>query len=769
MNGRKNTRIKIAGVILLVWCMLSFPVCGQAFQLSDLWKSEETETVPAEETPALKMYSLQSSVTDTLEITPKRLTCSSGAYESAYLLYDKDQNSFNQNENLEWLTLDAGEKKAVVKVRYLAYANDDLSSSALGTRFLVSNNNREFMEIGVINGNENGEITEGWHEIVCSGFGEYRYLRIELPSGANLAEVEWITDDGVRLIENEKGVQFHLTAFDAARAFEGTVVFAAYNAEGVMKRAASQKYTFSPDMETKIDYILPDYQPESGDWYRIEVFDENGTCALEQPLQYRYTKASKAFTVASVFDDDMLLQADAPVEVWGTAPIGSKVVVTLQNVTTGMKYTGEQTITDDTGYSVELGSFPAGGTYALTVKNGEDEIVFYDITFGDLWLFAGQSNMDYFMLTGEDTKAYLDSEEGQQRMDNGRVRLLNLWNKGIEGAPADVESLPVSSWEPAWQMMRTDTVSYCSAISAFFSTAIQERYNVPVGVLNVAVGDTEINRWLPEGQYGSYTGTDGSLYRNRIQPLSKLKIKGILYYQGEADEYRTHLTTEEYKDALVGLIDHYRSIWGEDLPFYWAQLTRYKSDESAIREAQRQALYAVKNKDNIGMISLIDQFGAYESGKGNCRTDIHPDGKQTVAERFLRFAMRDVYGEDDIAVQGPMYQSMTVEGNKIRLHFTCTGDLSLLAPEQYADREGMEYIERENMDTNKPQEFSVAGSDGVYYPAEAELDGQDVLVWSDAVESPKNVRYAWGAYPEMPNLTDESGLPAAVFTTEGER
>ena len=766
-KGRRA--VKIGFVSLCIVCLICLPISGLAFEIPGFGNGKEAAVPQDDKSASLKMYSVQRSVTEKLQITPQNLTCDKGAFESAFLLYDKDENSFNRNENLTWMTLDAGEKQALIKIRYLVYANEALATSALGTKFLVSNNNRDFTDIATIEGNENGEITEGWHEIQLSGFGEYRYFKIELPAGANLAEVEWISDEGVRLLENEKGVHFQLTAFDAAWQIEGTVVFAAYNAENVMKCAAVKTFSFSPQGNTEVAYDLTAYQPEAGDWYRVEVFDENGNCALAQPLNYRYTKASPVFAVANVFGNDMLLQADAPVEVWGSAPIGSTVTVTLQNVTTGKKYTGEQKVNDVQGYCIDLGSFPAGGIYAMTVENGAEEIEFKDITFGDLWLFAGQSNMDYFMLTGEDTKAFLESGEGKKRMDNGKIRLLNLWNKGIEGAPAAVDGLPISSWEPAWQMMRTDTVSYCSAVSAFFSTAIQERYNVPVGVLNVAVGDTEINRWLPRGRYGIFEGTDGSLYHNRIAPLSKLKIKGILYYQGEADEYRTHLTTEAYRDAFVGLINHYRSIWGKELPFYWAQLTRYKADESSIREAQRQALEKVEIPRNTGMISLIDQFGAFESGKGNCRTDIHPDGKQTVAERFLRFAMRDVYGEKDLVVQGPLYQSMTIEGNKIRLHFVCNGNLGVLPPEQYADSEGMEYIKREKKDIKKPQEFSVAGSDGVFYPAEAELDGSDVLVWSDRVKKPVNARYAWGAYPEMPNLTDESGLPAAVFTTEFDR
>lgn len=211
--------------------------------------------------------------------------------------------------------------------------------------------------------------------------------------------------------------------------------------------------------------------------------------------------------------------------------------------------------------------------------------------FGDVWLCVGQSNMDYYMLGGKDTEEYLDSEQGRREVNNPNIRLLNLWNKGVGGAGAAVNQLPLGSQETVWAPMDRDAANYCSAVGYYFAQGVQQEYNVPVGLLSVAVGDTEINRWIPWGDtYGSFTSTDGGLYFNRVAPFEKLQIRGILMYQGEADQYRTHLTAGEYRDAMAGLVDHYRDIWGAEIPFYWAQLTRYNRDESQVREGQRLAL-----------------------------------------------------------------------------------------------------------------------------------------------------------------------------------
>ncbi|MEG2670054.1 MAG: sialate O-acetylesterase, partial [Oscillospiraceae bacterium] len=401
------------------------------------------------------------------------------------------------------------------------------------------------------------------------------------------------------------------------------------------------------------------------------------------------------------------------------------------------------------------------------VSADNKELVFKNITFGDVWMCFGQSNMEYYMIMGEDTKADVSTRKGIASADNPQIRVLNLWNKGIMGANSAVDNLPLNKGETVWAEMDADHANYCSAIGYYFSQSINKKHDTPVGLLNLAVGDTEIGRWIPKDfKKNDFVSQDGDLYNNRIFPFGKLNIKGIIMYQGEADEYRTHLTAELYSDAMSAVVDKYRQIWGEDLPFYWTQITRYKSDESLVREGQRLALEKVANPKNIGMVCLLDQFGKFEGGAGNAREDIHPMGKKEVAERFLRFAERDIYSNELSAPSGPEYLSMEVVGNTVELKFKYTEALKIMPKEQYSDKQTQEYIKNNNVNTNELHEFWIAGEDDVYVPAKAVIDGGKVIVWSDEIDNPHNVRYAWGGYPQMPNLTDGSGLPTSTFSTK---
>lgn len=221
-----------------------------------------------------------------------------------------------------------------------------------------------------------------------------------------------------------------LQAYDAPEELEARLVTAVYNCNGVLKGFYPAAQSFAPNTQTQVDIQLPGIVHELGDSYRVAVWEADGTPALEQPLQYRYSGAASDFYVPNVFSDHMLLQADKPLRVWGKAPAMSLVEVTLEN-TRGGQVVRETRVEKDSDWEVDMGSFSAGGQYTLTVRAGTEKRVFEDIVFGDVWLCVGQSNMDYYMLGGKDTEEYLDSEQGRREVNNPNIRLLNLWNKGV--------------------------------------------------------------------------------------------------------------------------------------------------------------------------------------------------------------------------------------------------------------------------------------------------------------------------------------------------
>jgi sialate O-acetylesterase len=750
---------------LLAWLLPFVLLCTLLVQpahaFSWPWEKEESAPVAEETVHDLKLYTRLEPVGGRLK---------GAAHPLAKNLYDGDESTLFTHSAVQEVTLDLGRLHMLGGVQFLPCEGEKETDidRCIGTAFFVSRDNRNFQKAAVAEPIDNLSYTPEWKELMFGGAGQFRYVKIVIPAGARISEVKWLAYPDWTYTGRVGKQQWNLRlcAYEAQRPIEGRIIAAAFNPQGVMKAMTVVEKTFLPDEDCMVDLHLAIGQRQIGDSYRVMAWDKNGTSLLARDLQFFDTDATPSFSMSNLFSDAMMFQADKPLTVWGTAPAQSRVAVALT------KHQGEswieETVADASGeWEAEMGSFPAGGSYSMTVQCGGETKAFEDITFGDIWLCMGQSNMDYHLLGGEDTVSYLKSRQGKKETNNPNIRLVNLWTKGTGGAGSAVSNLPIGYVHPAWSVMNHEAASYCSAIGYFFAQQIQKEYEIPVGILNVAVGDTEINRWLPYGeQFGSFSGSDGGLYYNRILPLAKLQIRGILMYQGEADEYRTHLSTEEYRDALSGLVDLYRGIWGEDLPFYWTQLTRYKSDESLIRQGQRLALSQISNPKNAGVVSLMDIYGEYKSGAGNCREDIHPHQKKEVADRFLRYAKRDVYGETEIAAVGPTYQSMRRVGNALKLSFACNGGLAVLPPERYADAKGMQWILDNKMDSTKPQEFEIAGVDGIFYRAEAEIQGNCVILKSEQVLHPVRARYAWGTYPEMPNLTDASGLAALAFCTD---
>ncbi|MDR2682501.1 MAG: sialate O-acetylesterase [Dysgonamonadaceae bacterium] len=227
------------------------------------------------------------------------------------------------------------------------------------------------------------------------------------------------------------------------------------------------------------------------------------------------------------------------------------------------------------------------------------------------------------------------------------------------------------------------------------------------------------------------------LYNAMIAPLKNFAFKGVLWYQGESNTGRA----SEYYDLMSSLIGDWRKLWGDPLPFFSVQLAGFmepallqpNSGWAELREVQRKLSQTIPN---TGMAVAID------IGEWN---DIHPLNKKDVGIRLALQARKRVYGEN-IVSDGPVYQSKTIEGNRIILSF----------------KEGTDDL----LPVDALTGFAIAGSDGIYRLAQAKIDGKKVIVWNDAIAQPLRVRYAWANNPEGANLRNTAGLPASPFQTE---
>jgi sialate O-acetylesterase len=255
-------------------------------------------------------------------------------------------------------------------------------------------------------------------------------------------------------------------------------------------------------------------------------------------------------------------------------------------------------------------------------------------------------------------------------------------------------------------------------------------------------------------------GTASHLFNGMINPILPYAISGVIWYQGESNAGRAY----QYRTAFPLLITDWRRAWGQgDFPFYFCQLANYQpkkdtpgeSSWAELREAQSLALSLPKT----GQAVLID-IG--EAG------DIHPRNKKDVGERLARIALANDYGRD-IPFSGPVYDGMKIEGNKVRISFKHTEGGLVAKPvpptHDVMTRENKTAPTVRNSPNSELEGFAICGEDRQWVWADARIDGDTVVVWSDKVAAPVAVRYGWAENPTV-NLYNGAGLPASPFRTD---
>lgn len=255
----------------------------------------------------------------------------------------------------------------------------------------------------------------------------------------------------------------------------------------------------------------------------------------------------------------------------------------------------------------------------------------------------------------------------------------------------------------------------------------------------------------------------GSIYNAMIHPLLPYAFRGVIWYQGEANTNNMAMA-HEYRELFPLMIKSWRQEWGmEEMPFYFCQLANYLDKQNTPAESKWATLRESQLKTlalpNTGMAVLID---AGES------KDIHPQRKDIAGDRLAKIALAKTYGKD-IPFSGPIYESMTVEGEKARLKFRHIegGLIAKDLPSTY-DVVGKSKTTAplvRNSPESELEGFAICGADKQWVWADARIDGDSVLVWSDKVPQPVAVRYAWADNPTC-NLYNHAGLPASPFSTE---
>jgi sialate O-acetylesterase len=503
-----------------------------------------------------------------------------------------------------------------------------------------------------------------------------------------------------------------------------------------------------------------------------------------------YKEAS--MQIAPIFSDNIVLQRDRDIPIWGSGTDGETVHVTFRNVS-------RETVVENGVWQCFLPLQEAGAEGILTVSSKKTSVSFKNVIVGDVWFAGGQSNMELVL------KDCLNGLDEVEASTNSNIRFY----KPIKQAFVD-DHLIETEKTNGWRDCRPETAADLSAAAYFFATWVNNRMRVPIGIIDCSWGGTSISCWMseeqlrkstagqryiadyavlvggksdedyerdmaayfaawrawdervqarrkiepdvtwevlnvecgecpwpqPAGRKSPYRPTN--LYHSMIRRVAPFALKGFLYYQGEEDAV---LRYDDYAEMMYYLIDQWRTDWYDDeLPFLFVQLPMYasKGDVDAgltdkgwavLREQQFKVSKIIAN---TGMAVVIDR-GEFDN--------IHPLDKQTVGFRLSLQALKKVYHKD-VYADGPVFRKARNEGDVIRVFF----DNASAGLKAIGDLNG----------------FEIAGGDHVYHKAKAVIEGDTIVASCVDTPHPVYVRYAWIKFGPTP-LFGKNGLPAMPF------
>lgn len=488
-------------------------------------------------------------------------------------------------------------------------------------------------------------------------------------------------------------------------------------------------------------------------------------------------------SLAPLFQDGAVLQRDMPVPVWGRANPGSKVTVGFA----GQK----ETTTADSGgaWMISLRPMTASreGREMTVSATDQANAIIKEIWVGEIWLASGQSNMQWSVAQAR--------KEDQDEAAAGPVPGLRLFQVPRTLSPVRQESV-----DAKWSDATPESARSFSAVGYFFGKILAKELNVPIGIIHSSWGGSRIEpwwaeeglegiselgelrkrrlerspgfqpfdtafagyldateRWLestrkamklglvrPEAPkapemlklgHNQETGT----YQAMIHPLVPYALRGMLWYQGESNNGEGMQYTAKMRALIAGWRKQFRVA---EAPFLFVQLAPYQYGANLADHALPEiwaAQQAALTIPHTGM-AVTNDIGA--------PANIHPGNKSEVARRLSLWALADTYGRKDLVKSGPLFTDAVFRDGRVQVKFDHTGS-------------GLK-----TRDGKTPSHFEIAGDDGNFRPAVAEIsaDGTSLSLLSQEVPDPKQARFAWSQVAE-PNLMNAEGLPAGAFHT----
>ena len=462
-----------------------------------------------------------------------------------------------------------------------------------------------------------------------------------------------------------------------------------------------------------------------------------------------FVPARADVSLPKIVGDNMVLQRGQVVPIWGRATPGENVTV---------RFAGQEkhtTAGTNGNWHVHLEPLVASAESRVMEIAAGNTIQLRNILVGEVWLCSGQSNMELpaaFNFNPDFPGAQKTDQELTKDANGPGFPTIRLFRVQKIIQTPDVVST-------GWSECQGEALAKFSAIGYIFARELQSNLGLPIGMIQSAWGGSRIELWTPrEAQTDPWSSEKerpappavkdrwqtGKYYDGMVRPLVPFAIRGVLWYQGESNVG----DGIGYADKMEALINGWRMAWQQpELPFFYVQLAPYAYSQRPrqngiprpvtalpeIWEAQR----LVTRIPKTGLVPTIDLADNVH--------DIHPQLKRPVADRLAKLALSEVYRQTDLVHDGPVVERVDIQHNGAVAYFRQTGT-------------GLK-----SRDGQPLTQFEIAGEDGKFVPAQAVIEGSNIVVIKNVLPGRLRVlRFAWNEIAQ-PNLINSEGWPAYPF------
>jgi len=434
----------------------------------------------------------------------------------------------------------------------------------------------------------------------------------------------------------------------------------------------------------------------------------------------------------SVFSDNMVLQQNSKVTIWGWSN-------PAENVKIVASWNSNDTVfakaNNNSYWETSIQTSTAGGPYVLKIL-GSTNVELKNVMLGEVWICSGQSNMEMTANWG-----IKNGEEEIKKASNSNIRIFHIEKTGAK--------FPQLTCNATWTESTPKTMRSTSSLAYFFGRELQQKLNVPIGIIVSAWGGTPTEVWIDKSRiennptlnknkynehYDWWPDLPGALYNSMIAPIIPYSIAGAIWYQGEANRNNYQI----YSLLMKTLIENWRKDFNQEFPFYFVQIAPFNYRDSGnsqfVREQQEMVTKMVPKTGMVVVSDLVDNIN-----------DIHPKDKLSVGKRLANFALAEVYNQNIGEYKSPAFQSLRIEKNKVYLTFNNAFGLRPVR--------------------EKPEKFMISGSDKNFVKANAKIKGNTIILSSKQIKNPIAVRYCFNDTTRS-DVFNSCGLPMAPFRTD---